>query len=122
MGVTTVVLEVLPNAGKAAVAGKPRKRAKTRCRRPSDTSRPGGSSCWQQTRHILGVQRVLRGRHRGLGVVGTTPEPSWQGRSPASWHSTARHGTAQHVVVFSSARELLFASQTVQNGQTGGCA
>lgn len=34
----------------------------------------------------------------------------------------AQHSTAQHVVVFSSARELLFGSQTVQNGQTGQCS
>lgn len=88
------MLELLPNVGKAAVAWKPRKRVKKTLQCPSDTSRPGGSSCWQQTRHTLGVQRVLWGRHRGLGVVGTTPEPSWQGRSPVSWHSTAQHSTA----------------------------
>lgn len=111
------MLELLPNVGKAAVARKPRKRVKKTLQCPSDTSRPCGSSCWQQTRHTLGVQRVLWGRHRGLGVVGTTPESSWQGRSPASWHSAA-----QHVVAFSSARELLFGSQPVQNGQTGQCS
>lgn len=56
----------------------------------------------------------------GLGLWGQPQSP--RGRAGLQQAGTAQHSTAQRVVAFSSARELLFGSQTVQNGQTGQCS